>query len=263
LIDLHSHILPALDDGAPDLETSVAIAQAAAAEGVQTMIATPHVNFDYPTASDAMHSAVGHVNVALARAEVALAVLPGAEIAVTKLEALSNEELGLLALAGGRTLLVESPYTTSVPFLEKLLDDLLARGYQVVLAHPERSPLFRADISRLRRLIGDGIYSAVNIGSLAGRFGDRSQETALELMTSGLVHALASDCHDVERRPPGFRAGVEEASSVLPGLEDQLGWYCRDAPGALLAGRELPSRPEPLERTKQKRRLPLLGRKRT
>jgi hypothetical protein len=56
---------------------------------------------------------------------------------------------------------------------------------------------------------------------------------------------------------------VESASLVLPGIEDQLGWYCRAAPGALLAGRELPSRPDPLERAKQKRRLPLLGRKRS
>jgi protein-tyrosine phosphatase len=263
LIDVHSHILPGLDDGAPDIDASLAIARAAAAEGVQTMVATPHVNFDYPTPADKMHSAVGHVNVALARAGIAVAVLPGAEIAVTKLEALSEEELGLLALAGGQTLLVESPYTTSVPFLEKLLDDLLARGYKVILAHPERSPLFRADVARLRRLIGDGIYSAVNIGSLAGRFGDRSQETALELMTSNLVHVLASDCHDVERRPPGFKAAVEQAELVLPGIGDQLRWYSRDAPGALLAGRELPSRPEPLERAKQKRRLPLLGRKRS
>jgi protein-tyrosine phosphatase len=263
LIDLHSHILPALDDGAPDLDMSVAIARAAAADGVQTMVATPHVNFDYPTEPDAMRSAVGHVNVALARAEVAVAVLPGAEIAVTKLEALSDEDLGMFALGGGRTLLVESPYTTSVPFLEKLLDDLLGRGYQVILAHPERSPLFRSDIPRLRRLIGDGIYSAVNIGSLAGRFGDRSQETALELMTSNLVHALASDCHDVERRPPGFKAALEPISAVLPGIEDQLDWYCRDAPNALLTSRELPPRPEPLERARQRRRIPLLGRKRT
>ena len=82
-------------------------------------------------------------------------------------------------------------------------------------------------------------------------------------MSANLVHALASDCHDVVRRPPGFKAAVEQASAVLPGIEDQLDWYCRDAPNALLTGRDLPPRPESLERVRQKRRLPLLGRKRT
>jgi protein-tyrosine phosphatase len=254
VIDLHSHILPGLDDGAPDIETSLTMARAAVAQGVNTMVATPHVNFDYPTPAEDMASAVGHLNVALARAEIALAVLPGAEIAVTKIDSLAPEELAALGLGGGATLLVECPYTTSVPFFEQQIGLLQRDRYRVLLAHPERSPLFRDDIERLDRLVTGGAMTVINAGSLAGLLGDRSRETALELVAAGLVHAVASDSHDVERRPPGLRKAFEIADEELPGLADQIDWYARDAPAAIISGTRLPPRPEPPERRARKKK---------
>jgi protein-tyrosine phosphatase len=259
LIDLHSHILPALDDGAPDLETSIAMARAAVASGVTTMVATPHVNFDYPTQSHEMARGVGKLNVALARAEIPLAVLPGAEVAVTKIDSLDPSELARLGLGGGRTLLLECPYTTSVPFFEQQVDLLQRDRYRVLLAHPERSPLFRGDVERLRQLVADGAMTVVNTGSLAGHLGQRSRETALDLIAEGLVHAVASDSHDVSRRPPGLRAAFEVADAELPGLALQIDWYTNAAPKAIISGRPLPPRPAPPKRPK-KRRFGLLTR---
>jgi protein-tyrosine phosphatase len=253
LIDLHSHILPELDDGSPDLETSIAMARAAAAEGVQTMLATPHVNFDYPTAPAQMSSAVGHLNVALARAEVALAVLPGAEVAVTKLDSLSDDDLRALTLGGGDTLLLECPYTTSVPFFEQQVGDLQQAGFRVLLAHPERSPLFRSDFDRLRALVRGGAYVVVNTGSLIGRFGERSHTTAIDLVAEGLVHAVASDAHDLERRPPGLRSVFAEADALLPGFAAQAEWYALEAPSAIISGDRLPPRPLPPARPRKSR----------
>jgi protein-tyrosine phosphatase len=257
VIDLHSHILPGLDDGAPDLEASLAMAQAAVADGVNTMVATPHVNFDYPTPAENMARAVGHLNVALARAEIALAVLPGAEIAVTKLDSLGPDELGALGLGGGATLLVECPYTTSVPFFEQQIDELQRSSFRVLLAHPERSPLFRNDLDRLDRLVRSGAYVVVNAGSLAGRLGDNSRESVFEIVAAGLAHAVASDSHDPERRPPGLRAAFEAADVELPGLVDQIGWYTLEAPTAIISGRKVPPRPEPPQRRAKKRRFRL------
>jgi protein-tyrosine phosphatase len=256
LIDLHSHILPGIDDGAPDLEVALEMARAAVDEGVTTMVATPHINFDYPTPPDDMTSAVGHLNVALARAGIALAVLPGAEVAVTKIDSLSGDDLKAVGLGGGTTLLIECPYTTSVPFFEQQVDDLQQSGFRVLLAHPERSPLFRGKAGRLERLVESGALVAVNAGSLRGLLGENSRESAYEFVAAGLVHAIASDAHDVERRPPGLRSAFAEADEELPGLADQIGFYTRDAPAAIISGRRLPARPAPPQRrAKKKKRL--------
>lgn len=261
MIDLHSHILPGLDDGAPDIDVSLAMARAAVAQGVNTMVATPHVNFDYPTPAEEMARAVGHLNVALARAEIALAVLPGAEVAVTKIDSLAPEELGAFGLGGGATLLVECPYTPSVPFFEGQVGELQRDRYRVLLAHPERSPLFRDDFDRLDRLVAGGAMTVVNAGSLAGFMGDRSHEAALEMVAAGLVHAIASDTHDVERRPPGLRDAFAIADEDLPGLAGQIDWYARDAPSAIISGRRLPPRPKPPQRRARKRKRFSFGRR--
>jgi len=110
VVDLHSHILPGLDDGADDIEVSLSMASVAVADGVRTMAATPHVNHDYPVDADTMSSAVGDLSAALAEADVPLEVLPGAEISMLRAAELSDEELAALGLGGGRTLLIESPY---------------------------------------------------------------------------------------------------------------------------------------------------------
>ena len=236
------------------------MARAAVDEGVTTMVATPHVNFDYPTPPDDMTSAVGHLNVALARAGVALAVLPGAEVAVTKIDSLSEDDLKAVGLGGGKTLLIECPYTTSVPFFGQQVDDLQRAGYRVLLAHPERSPLFRDKVGRLERLVDDGALCAVNAGSLRGLLGDNSREAAFTFVAAGLVHAIASDAHDPKRRPPGLRAAFLEANEELPGLAEQIGFYTRDSPAAIISGRELPERPAPPQRRVRKKKR-LFGRR--
>jgi protein-tyrosine phosphatase len=254
VIDLHSHILPGLDDGAPDIETSLEMARTAVADGINTMIATPHVNFDYPTPADDMARAVGELNIALARAEIALAVLPGAEVAVTKIDSLGPEDLDAFGLGGGATLLIECPYTKSVPFFEEQLAELQRSRFRILLGHPERSPLFRDDYERLGRLVEGGALTVVNAGSLSGLLGERSQEAAYDLVAAGLVHAVASDSHDVRRRPPGLRAAFDAADEELPGLADQIDWYTEDAPAAILSGQRLPPRPSPPQRRKAPRR---------
>ena len=257
MIDLHSHILPGLDDGSPDLEASLEMARVAVAGGINTMIATPHVNFDYPTSAEDMARAVGHLNVALARAEIALAVLPGAEIAVTKLDSLDTEELDAFGLGGGNTLLIECPYTTSVPFFEQQVVELQKGSHRVLLAHPERSPLFRGKVERLERLVTAGAMTVVNAGSLSGTLGENSRESAYELVAAGLVHAVASDSHNVSSRPPGLRTAFEVADEELPGFADQIRWYTVEAPKAILGGAKLPPHPAPPQRRAKKRRFRL------
>jgi protein-tyrosine phosphatase len=245
LIDLHSHILPGLDDGAPDMETSLAMARLAVADGVRTIVATPHVNtdFDYDLAEITRRS--GELNVHLARAEVPLAVLAGAEIAVARLSELTDDMLGGLCLGASKALLVESPYAQAADFLDELLFDLQVRGFQPLLAHPERCPIFQQDVDRLKQIVERGILCCVTAGSMGGAFGSTVQKFVLRMFREGLVHDVSSDAHDHRRRRPVLTTGFERAERELPGIVVQRDWYTRAAPTAILAGEAPPPRPDP------------------
>jgi protein-tyrosine phosphatase len=243
MIDLHCHILPGLDDGPGDLEASVEMARVAVENGIETTVATPHVSLDYPTAPDDMSRAVGTLNLALVRRGIPLAVLPGAELAPSRLVDTDDATLAQLALAGGRTVLVESPYVPGMPWLEDLLFDLQARGFKPVLAHPERSPLFQQDPARLARVVQRGVCCSITAASLAGRFGSRVKHFSLRLVSEGLVHDIASDAHDHERRLPSLLDAFAAAEAEIPGISEHADWFTRVAPEALLAGKVLPAPP--------------------
>lgn len=259
MIDLHAHILPGMDDGAADLEASVAMSRIAVEEGIRTVAATPHVNRDYPPDPEAMAYAVGALNVALARMEIPLGILPGGEVALAAARELEDETLRAFCLGGGPCLLLESPYGGELPWLEELLEGLQERGFQLLLAHPERSPIFQDDPQRLAGLVAAGVRCTVNAGSMTGRSGDSARECTLELFRRGLVHAVSSDAHDSVRRPPLILQGFEAFEQELPGLSECLDWYTKDAPAAMLAGRDLPEKPQ-LEPPRRRRFRGLFGR---
>jgi protein-tyrosine phosphatase len=242
MIDLHSHILPALDDGAADMEVALEMARAAVADGVSTMVATPHVDDRYGLDPPSIGEQVGALNLALARAGIALGVLPGAEVAHMRAAALSEASLQTGCLGDSKALLVESPYT-SVSFFDDVLFDLQVRGFRPVLAHPERSVMFQSDPDRLAALVERGVYCTINTGSLSGGFGRKVRQTAVALLARGLVHSIASDCHDTERRPPGLSGALEGVEGEIPGIGANARWLTNDVPAALLADKPLPPRP--------------------
>lgn len=245
MIDVHCHLLPGLDDGPETMEDSVALAERLALDGVETVVATPHVSPDYPTAAAAIDAGVADVRAALSRSGVRLAVLAGAEISFSTLSELDRGRLEELVLGDGDTLLLESPYNAAAPFLEAAIFDVQLMGFRVLLAHPERSPPFQHSPDRVASLVERGALCCLNAGSMRGRFGKRVHQTAVELFARGLVHAVASDAHDLRTRPPGVRDAFAALDRDLPGIEAQAAWYTRDAPAALLSGDPLPTAPAP------------------
>jgi protein-tyrosine phosphatase len=245
LVDLHSHILPGIDDGAPDIETAIAMARTAAADGIRVMVATPHVSFEYDLDPTDVGRLVGELNLVLARHEVPLAVMPGGEIALTRLPALDAPALRMLSLGAGPYLLVETPYAGAAPFLEEVLFDLDLRGFRTLIAHPERCAMFENDRDRLARLVERGVLCSVNAGSMAGQFGRRVRDFAVHLFRAGLVHNVASDAHDDEVRRAELRWGFERMEDELPGISEQATWFTHTAPTAIVSGTKVPAPPEP------------------
>jgi protein-tyrosine phosphatase len=238
MIDLHCHVLPGIDDGPQTIEESVALARAARAAGIGTLVATPHVNSRTPNDAATIAEHAGELNRRLAAEHVQVEVLLGAEIAITYLAEIDPEELSRLVLGGGDWLLVEPPFALVAPALESIVLELLRQGHHVVLAHPERCPALQRDLQAVRSLADAGVLMSITAGSLVGRFGGTVRDCAAALAREGLIHNVTSDAHDDVRRPPSLARELERA-----GLAPLAEWLTQEVPAAILTGAAIPARP--------------------
>ena len=213
---------------------------AAARAGTTVLVATPHRDGRFNPPAEAIAAAVERLRARLDGAGVALDLRAGAEVALEQAAGLGDGELAALRLGGGPWLLLESPFGAAGPELERVVDDLMARGHRILLAHPERSPALRDRPQRLRALVERGARCSITAASLEGRFGPAAQWSALELLRSGLGHSVDSDAHDAYGRPPGLRDGMAAAIARLPGLEAEAERLTTAAGAAILAGDPLP-----------------------
>lgn len=235
MIDLHSHILPGLDDGVRTVEDALELARAAAAEGVEAIAATPHVRADYPTTAAQMEQGVAELAAALERAGMALRVLPGGELDLEWLSQLEPDEVRRFTLGGsGRYVLLEFPYAGWPIALLPTIARLGAAGLTPLLAHPERNSSVQERPGRLAEAIGAGALAQVTSASVEGRLGRRAQAAARRLLELGLVDVIASDSHGAEVRSFGLRAAADSLGD--PGLARYL---TVEAPAAIVAGRPL------------------------
>lgn len=242
MIDLHCHVLPGVDDGPRTIGESVALCREAQAAGIGTIVATPHVSWQYE-ANDASRiaRACDEVRAALAREGVDVAIVPGAEVALTRAMELDDEELESLRLGGGPWLLVEPPFAPSAGGVPELLERVQRRGHRIVIAHPERIPAFQRDRGALEHCIELGMVTSVTAGALGGSFGRTVQRFALGLLRDGLVHDVASDAHGpAVGRPARVADELREA-----GWASHVDHLCRAVPAALLAGEDPPAPPPP------------------
>jgi len=247
VIDLHSHILPALDDGVATIEEARALGRAAAAEGVTAIAATPHVRADYPTTPEQMEAGVAALRADFAEQAIDIDVLHGGEIDLEMLRSLSVEDVRRFTLAQtGRYLLLEFPYYGWPLSLESTVFELGLEGVVPVLAHPERTAEVQSAPERLRPLVEAGALVQITAASLDGRLGHVSQRTAKELLRLGLAHVVASDAHASTLR----RGGLASARESLG--DDELSRYLtRSAPSAIAAGQPLPPRPAPVRKPRR------------
>jgi protein-tyrosine phosphatase len=218
------------------------------AAGTRAIVATPHIRGDYPFARERIEELAARLRESLAREGIPLELLTGGEIALSELDLIDDEGMRALALGKGHYVLVESPYRGATDMLEHMLHELQVRGFQPVLAHPERCPAFQERPSRVTRLVQAGVLCSVTAASMEGRFGRTVRRFTAELFREGLVHDVASDAHGARGRGPGLGAGFDSLAGELRGLAEHAGWYTEDAPAAMVSGRPMPPRPPLPER---------------
>ena len=242
MIDIHSHILPGLDDGAAEEGESLEMARIAVSDGVTTMIATPH--YDHPhfgTDVARADAARARLIQLLERDGIPLRIEPGGEIT---LSAHTRDSLG----AGRLPLLAAGPYfllelsDPPPPRFEHELFEMRLRGYHPILAHVERERTFQQSPELLHRLVSQGALCQVTAMSVTGRFGRRAERAARAFLERRLVHFIGSDAHGSGRRPPGLRAAVAIAASILGGHEAAMALVDGN-PAHVLRGDELEVEP--------------------
>jgi protein-tyrosine phosphatase len=238
MIDLHCHVLPGIDDGPATVEESVALARAAAAAGTRVLVATPHVSLRYANRAREIAQAAERLGERLSHEQIDIAVDVGAEIAIARIGDLPPAELRRLTLGDGRWLLIEPPFAAMAHGLEPIVADLQRRDFRVILAHPERCAAFQREPATLRSMVSAGALTSITAGSLVGRFGRPVRDFALQMLEDGLVHNVASDAHDVHKRPPGVLSEIAQV-----GFQALGDWLTEEVPSAILAGREIPRRP--------------------
>lgn len=243
MIDLHSHILPGIDDGPADIDGSLAFARAAVEAGTTQIAATPHIDSHFGVRPQDRDRPLAELRAALAAEGIPLTVIPGGEIALDRYLELSAEDLEALRLGDGEFLLLEAPLAAAAGAFDRFLASLLGRGVRMLIAHPERCPEFQRRPEKLADLVHAGALGQVTAASLAGRFGGVVRDAALHMVAEGLVHDIASDSHSATSRRPGLRDGLEAIERELPGGHALADWLAVEVPGAIVRGEPIPPRP--------------------
>ena len=254
MIDLHSHLLPGIDDGAPDLDHALDLARAAADQGTRVLAATPHLRADFPDVRpDELEMRCDDIRAAIEDAGIELEVVQGGEAGVMWAVNARDDELRACSYgARGTDLLVETPYGPLGDTFEHLLFSLPERGYRLLLAHPENNATFQRHPERLHELVDRGVLVQVTARSLIRSDRRRGPRPLAEsLVLDGHVHVLASDAHSGHQlRPPALGAGAAAAAELVG--EARARWLVEDAPAAILAGEPLPEPPPQAEPARRK-----------
>ncbi len=224
LIDLHCHIIPGIDDGSPDLQTSLKMARMSVADGVSVIACTPHIIPGvYDNSGPDIRRHVQSLQFELDAAGINCRLVPGCDAHVAA-DLVDKLRSGLaLAINDSRYVLVEPPHDFLPPNVDRLFFELLAAGYVPILTHPERMAWADRNDELLCRLIESGTWMQVTAGSVLGVFGPGAKRRAERMFRNGWVHIVASDAHDASQRPPamghalpvlGNLVGVEEAENL-------------------------------------------------
>ncbi len=235
MIDLHCHILPAIDDGAGDLDDSLGMARQGVADGIEAICATPHIRHDHDVRIAELAGRVATVNRRLADEGVPLVVLQGGEVAETAVEALEEEDLSRVTLGSGSWVLLEPAPGPLGDSLEHRVEELSSRGRRALIAHPERH--LSADMfERLARLVDRGALIQMTADYLLRR---QMADGMLAMAELGLVHVLSSDSHSsAHGRPVALSPALERLRGVER-LEPHIDWIAETAPHAIVEGAEL------------------------
>lgn len=234
MIDIHSHLLPGIDDGPQTWDEALALCRCVAEHGVTTSIATPHlIDGVYNNTRSRLQGLLRELNDRLLHAGIPLEVLAGAEVDFSSRHVLEVTE-ELPRIGNGGAVLIEMPVAVVPPRIPETLFRIRAHGLVPVLAHPERNEELQRRPALAREWVGAGAALQLDAESLLGLWGRHARACAETVLRGGYYHAMASDAHSVDRRPPRLNEALERVRALVEGDALRL---VNEGPRALLAGK--------------------------
>ncbi len=249
MYDLHCHMLPAIDDGAVDLEMALSMARIAYEDGIRTVACTPHIypGF-YENDAPGIRAAMVAFQHELEANGIGLTLVEGADVHLDPDLVQGIRSGRVPTIAGSRYLLLEPPHHVAPPRFEDSVFDLMAAGYVPVITHPERLTWVADHYDMFVRLASRGAWMQITAGALTGRFGRRVKYWGERFVGEGHTHILATDAHHPERRPP-LLAEAREAAALLMG-EEEATHLVHTRPAGIVADADpatLPPLPAPMK----------------
>jgi protein-tyrosine phosphatase len=203
VIDLHCHLLPELDDGARNLAESLEMARLAVADGITVTACTPHILPGlYDNSGRAIRVAVAVLQSALDEAGIPLLLASGADAHVAPDIVAGLTSGRVPSLGESRYFLLEPPQSVVPPRFDEYVFAIISAGYVPIVTHPERLGWIESHYFVIEQAVHLGAWMQLTAGSLLGHFGKRARYWSERMLADGLVHVVASDAHNIDRRPP-------------------------------------------------------------
>jgi len=239
MFDMHSHILPAIDDGANNLETALAMLTIASQNKTTHIIATPHViEGKWLPPWERIVQECECLKEQAQKNQIKINIYPGAEVAMNWdiLDLISDP--GPYCINGGNYMLVELPAMEIPSFADNFFFTLQARGIKPILAHPERHPEIIRNPEILAAWVNRGILVQLNATSLTGKMGEKVKHAAELLVMNKMAHVLGSDAHTTRTRSPDMTMAVQCLTDLMGSKYTRK--LVNDSPQSILKGREIP-----------------------
>ncbi len=244
MIDIHHHLLPGLDDGSPDIETSVAMARIAAGDGITHVVCTPHANSRYEYQPAVVDAKIAALQRRIDQERIPLRLGRGCDFHLTYENIqMAIGEPSRFSINGLGYLLIEVPDYGLPQGLTDTFYQLQIAGLTPILTHPERNPTLQGDPDRMMQWMRGGLLIQVTAGSVLGHMGRPAQKMAQRLLERRWVHFLATDAHNTTSRPPRMREAYELiAARYAP---DYAHLLCVSNPLHAFQGKALAGQPDP------------------